>query len=77
MLDGFTPEQRFFLGFAQVWEQNLRPKTMRLYAGVDPHPASRNRVNGTVANMPEFAAAWHCTLPAPMVRPVAQRCQIW
>jgi putative endopeptidase len=76
-LDGFTPEQRFFLGFAQVWASNSRAKYMRFLANVDPHPADKNRVNGTVANMPQFAAAWHCSAAAPLVRSVAARCTIW
>jgi predicted metalloendopeptidase len=76
-LDGFTPSQRFFLGFAQMWAVNARDESLRLWAKTDKHPAEFNRLNGTVANMPEFAAAWHCPMKAPMVRPVAQRCRIW
>jgi putative endopeptidase len=76
-IDGFTPEQRFFLGFAQVWAENDRPESLRLEAATDPHPAARFRVNGTVANMPEFAAAFACSRTAAMVRPPAQRCVIW
>jgi putative endopeptidase len=76
-IDGFTPEQRFFLGFAQVWAANSRVQFLRFLANVDPHPAFKNRVNGTVANMPQFAAAWHCPMKAPEVRTVAERCTIW
>ncbi|MFN2461924.1 MAG: M13-type metalloendopeptidase, partial [Candidatus Velthaea sp.] len=61
LIDGFTPEQRFFLGFAQVWAENDRPEVMRLYAATDPHPVPAYRVNGTVQNMPAFAQAWACT----------------
>jgi len=76
-IGGFTAEQRFFLGFAQIWAENDRPEVLRLYAATDPHPASQFRVNGTVENMPEFAKAWACKLGTPMVKPAAQRCEIW
>ncbi|MGB8266118.1 MAG: M13 family metallopeptidase [Candidatus Velthaea sp.] len=76
-IDGFTPAQRFFLGFAQVWAETDRPEVSRLYAATDPHPAPAFRVNGTVANMPAFAAAFACRRNAAMVRPPAQRCEIW
>jgi predicted metalloendopeptidase len=77
VVDGFTPDQRFFLGFAQIWASNERPESARTAVNVDPHPFNKNRVNGTVANMPEFAAAWHCPLKSAMVRPAAVRCKIW
>jgi putative endopeptidase len=76
-IDGFTPEQRFFLGFAHVWASNQRPEYTRLLASVDPHPFDKFRVNATLSNMPQFAAAWGCKLPSPMVRPAKDRCQIW
>jgi predicted metalloendopeptidase len=76
-IDGFTPDQRFFLGFAQIWASNERPELKRLGANTDPHPVDKNRVNATVSNMPQFAAAWHCPMKAPMVRPVADLCKIW
>lgn len=76
-IDGFTPEQRFFLGFAHVWASNERPEYTQLLATVDPHPFDKFRVNATLSNMPEFAKAWGCKLPAPMVRPAKDRCQIW
>jgi len=75
-IDGFTPAQRFFLGFANVWAETDRPEVSRLYAATDPHPAPEFRVNGTVANMPAFAAAFACTR-SPMVHPAATRCEIW
>jgi putative endopeptidase len=74
-IDGFTPEQRFFLGFAQVWAGSARPEFERLQTNTDPHPLPRFRVNGTVANMPQFAQAFGCKAGDPMVR--ADRCQIW
>lgn len=74
---GFTPEQRFFLGWAQVWASKGRPEFERLLAQSDPHPISRFRVNGPLSNMPTFAEAFQCKTGDPMVRPVADRCQIW
>ena len=76
-LDGFTPEQRFFLGFAHVWASNQRDAYASMLATVDPHPYDKFRVNATLSNMPEFAKAWGCKLPQPMVRPAKDRCQIW
>jgi predicted metalloendopeptidase len=76
-LDGFTPEQRFFLGWAHVWMGLERPDAIRLSAREDVHAYDKFRVNATVSNMPAFARAWMCPLRAPMVRPAALRCQIW
>ena len=72
-LDGFTPEQRFFLGFAQVWATNMRAEFARLLANTDPHPLPRFRLNGTLSNMPAFAKAFSCKQGEPMVRPDAER----
>jgi putative endopeptidase len=74
-LDGFTPEQRFFLGWAQVWGANLRPEYARLMANSNPHPISRFRVNGPLSNMALFAKAFGCKKGDAMVRENA--CQIW
>ncbi|MDT5295520.1 MAG: putative endopeptidase [Acidobacteriota bacterium] len=76
-IDGFTPEQRFFLGWAQVWAEKYTPEAARLQAQSDPHPLSRFRVNGPLSNMPEFAAAFQCKAGDAMVRPDKDRCQIW
>ncbi|HKG15949.1 MAG TPA: M13 family metallopeptidase [Pyrinomonadaceae bacterium] len=76
-IDGFTPEQRFFLGWAQVWAQKYTPESARLQAQSDPHPLSRFRVNGPLSNMPEFAEAFQCKVGDTMVRPTEQRCQVW
>ncbi|HSP13404.1 MAG TPA: M13 family metallopeptidase [Thermoanaerobaculia bacterium] len=76
-IDGFTPEQRFFLGFAQVWGENMAPEEARRRALTDPHAQGPFRVNGTVQNMPEFQRAFHCSEGAPMVRAEAKRCSIW
>jgi endothelin-converting enzyme/putative endopeptidase len=74
-IDGFTPEQRFFLGFAGVWCTNLTPQVKRLEAATDPHSLPEYRVNGTLFNMPEFAAAFSCKAGQPMVPKT--RCRVW
>ncbi len=77
IVDGFTPEQRFFLGFAQVWGQNMATEEARRRALTDPHAPGPARVNLTVQNMPEFADAWNCPASAKMVRAEGERCGIW
>lgn len=76
-IDGFTAEQRFFLGWAQVWGRNQRPEAIRQQILTDPHPLGRFRVNGPLSNMPQFAEAFHCKLGDKMVRPEDKRCQVW
>jgi predicted metalloendopeptidase len=77
VLDGFTPEQRFFLGWARIWRTLQRPAAIKLYAQTDVHAYDKFRVNATMSNMLAFAKAWMCSQHAPMVRPAAVRCQIW
>jgi endothelin-converting enzyme/putative endopeptidase len=74
-IDGFTPEQRVFLGWAQVWCENARPEAERLKAQTNPHSSNKYRVNGPTSNMPEFAKAFQCKANAPMVRP--NPCRVW
>jgi endothelin-converting enzyme/putative endopeptidase len=74
-IDGFTPEQRFFLGWGQIWCTNRTPEAERLRAQTDPHSPSRYRVNGVVSNMPEFQKAFTCRPGASMVRESA--CRVW
>ena len=74
-LDGFTPEQRVFLGWAQVWCEDARPEYERLIATTNPHAANRYRVNGPLSNMPEFQKAFSCKVDSPMVRQNA--CRVW
>ena len=76
-LDGFTPEQQFFLGFAQWRGDETRPETQRLMVQGDPHPVAKYRVIGPLANSPAFAAAFSCKAGAAMVRPEATRCTVW
>jgi len=77
VVDGFTPEQRFFLGFAQVWGQNMAAEEGRRRALTDPHAPGPARVNLTVQNMPQFQDAWNCPQGAKMTREAAKRCNIW
>jgi len=76
-IDGFTPEQRFFLGWATVWRTNQRPETIRLQILTNPHSPPPFRVNGPLSNLPEFAQAFDVPAGAPMVRPEAERVVIW
>src|SRR5258705_572339 len=76
-IDGFTPEQRFFLGYARGWATNVRPESARMLALQDPHPLPKFRVNGPLSNLPQFAAAFSCKVGDAMVRPEKDRCQIW
>jgi putative endopeptidase len=76
-IDGFTPEQRFFLGWAQVWAEKSTPEYARLIAQSNEHPLGRFRVNGPLSNMTEFAQAFQCKVGDAMVRPTEERCQIW
>jgi len=76
-IDGFTPEQRFFLGYARGWANNIRPEFARLLVNIDPHPLAKFRVNGPLSNIPQFAAAFQCKQGDPMVRPEKDRCVIW
>jgi putative endopeptidase len=76
-IDGFTREQRFFLGWAQVWEGSTRPERMRVIVNTDPHPVDWFRVNGPMSNIPAFAKAFGCNANSAMVRSEAQRCRIW
>ena len=77
LIDGFTPEQRFFLGWAQVWASSIRPEEARRRVITDPHPLGRFRVNGPLSNMPAFSEAFQCKVGDAMVRPPEQRCEIW
>jgi len=72
---GFTPEQRFFLGYAQNWAVNIRPELARLQTNTDPHPLPKFRANGPLSNVAEFAKAFGCKKGDPMAR--AQACKIW
>ena len=76
-IDGFTPNQRFFLSFAQIWRENIRPEALRVQINTNPHSPGHFRCNGPLSNMPEFAQAFGLKDGEPMVRPAALRAKIW
>ncbi|MDR3762836.1 MAG: M13 family metallopeptidase [Acidobacteriota bacterium] len=73
--DGYTPDQRFFIGFAQWACENVRPEASRLQALTNPHSPGKYRINGIVADLPEFQKAFGCKAGQPMVSPKA--CRVW
>ncbi|WP_353072511.1 M13 family metallopeptidase [Tunturiibacter gelidoferens] len=73
--DGFTPDQRFFVGMAQWACENERPEVLRVRAITDPHSPGYARINGVVSNMPEFQKAFSCKAGQPMVH--APTCRVW
>jgi endothelin-converting enzyme/putative endopeptidase len=75
--DKLTPDQRFFVGFAQWACADERPESLRVHAATDPHSPPMYRINGVVVNMPQFAATFHCAANAPMIKPAADICRIW
>ncbi len=77
LIDGFTPEQRFFLAWAQIWRQNITPEAQRVRINTDPHSPGQWRANGPLSNLPQFAAAFGCKPGDPMVRPDSVRPVIW
>jgi putative endopeptidase len=74
-IEGFTPDQRFFIGMAQWACTDERPENKRVRAITDEHSPEEYRINGVVSNMPEFANAFACKLGQPMVRP--KPCRVW
>ena len=76
-IDGFTPDQRFFLGYATIWRTNYKDEYAQMLATVDPHAPNWSRTNGPLANFPPFAAAFDVPEGAPMVRPPELRAEIW
>ncbi len=75
-IDGFTPEQRFFLGWAQVWRASQPDEDLRLRLNMDPHSPTHYRCNAPISNMPEFAKAFDLPDDCPMVPP-DKRVNIW
>jgi predicted metalloendopeptidase len=76
-VDGFTPQQRFFLSYASVWRSNTRPETLRLLVNTDAHSPDKFRVNGPLSNMDEFYEAFSVPEGSPMRRPPSRRVTIW
>jgi endothelin-converting enzyme/putative endopeptidase len=74
-VDGYTPEQRFFISYAQIWCENQTPEAARLQALTNEHSAPQFRVNGVLSNTPEFAKAFGCKPDSAMVRKPA--CRVW
>jgi putative endopeptidase len=74
-IDGFTPDQRLFIGWGQIWCENETDQTARLLALNNEHSPGKYRANGVVQNMPEFQKAWGCKAGQPMVR--ANACHVW
>ncbi len=77
LIEGFTPEQRFFISYAQSWRSNTRPEAMRNRVTLDPHAPERWRTNGPLSNDPEFAKAFGCKPGDPMVRDPSLVPRIW
>ncbi|WP_457418769.1 M13 family metallopeptidase [Roseateles sp. P5_E7] len=75
--DGLSPEQRFFVGFAQWDCADARPEAMRVQAKIDPHSPAKWRINGVVVNMPEFEKAFACKPGAKLVKAAGERCKVW
>lgn len=73
--DGFTAEQRFFIGYGQIWCQNITPERARTSAQTDPHSPGKYRVNGVLSNTPEFHNAFSCKKGSAMVR--ENQCRVW
>jgi len=76
-IDGFTPEQRFFLSWAQAWRRNYRPESLKLQVNTDPHSPGRFRTIGPLSNMPEFAEAFECKQGDAMVLSADKKAVIW
>ncbi len=73
--DGYTPDQRFYLGWGQIWCENMTPQAERLQTLTNEHSDAKYRVNGVVSNMEGFAKAFGCKPPSPMIRKNA--CRVW
>ncbi|HXQ97303.1 MAG TPA: M13 family metallopeptidase [Candidatus Limnocylindrales bacterium] len=76
-IDGFTPDQRFFMAFTRDWGENIRPEFEKLLTNTDVHPLPRFRAVAPLMNMPEFAKAFDCKAGDSLVRAEDQRCRIW
>ncbi len=77
VLDGFTPEQRFFLGFAQIWRMKMRDELAKNLLIIDPHAPAEFRVNGPLSNTPEFYEAFDVKEGRGMYRPPSARARVW
>jgi len=75
-IDGFTPDQQFFIAWGQWRGDEIRPEAQRLMIQDDPHPVAKYRVIGPFSNLPEFGKAFGCKAGSPMVRG-KDRCEVW
>jgi endothelin-converting enzyme/putative endopeptidase len=76
-IDGYTPDQQFFIAWGQFRGDEVRPEFARTMVQGDPHPIGKYRVIGPLSNLPEFAKAFNCPKDAPMVRTESERCEVW
>ncbi|HEY7643352.1 MAG TPA: M13 family metallopeptidase [Steroidobacteraceae bacterium] len=76
-IDGFTPDQQFFIAWGQFRGDEIRPEYQRTMVQGDPHPIAKYRVIGPISNLPEFQQAFQCPADAPMVRKPEERCEVW
>jgi endothelin-converting enzyme/putative endopeptidase len=76
-IDGFTPDQQFFIAWGQFRGDETRPEAQRLMIQGDPHPVAKYRVIGPLSNMPAFQKAFSCKAGSEMVRPPEKRCEVW
>jgi endothelin-converting enzyme/putative endopeptidase len=76
-IDGFTPEQQFFIAWGQFRGDEIRPETQRMMVQGDPHPIGKYRVIGPLSNLPQFQQTFACKEGSAMVRPAATKCEVW
>ena len=76
-IGGFTPEQRFFMGWARLWRNLQTDADLRTQVQTDPHAPAHWRINGPMSNLEQFRTAWGCREGDPMVRPSGQRTTVW
>jgi endothelin-converting enzyme/putative endopeptidase len=76
-IDGFSPEQQFFIAWGQFRGDAVRPELARTMVQGDPHPIGKYRVIGPLSNLPEFQQAFQCKADAPMIRKPQERCDVW
>ena len=76
-IDGYTPDQQFFIAWGQFRGDATRPETQKMMTQGDPHPVAKYRVLGPMSNFPPFAAAFQCKPGSPMTRSDADRCVVW
>jgi putative endopeptidase len=76
-IDGFTPEEQFYIAWGQFRGDEIRIEAQRLMIQTDPHPIAKYRVIGPLSNLPDFEKAWSCKADSAMVRAEGNRCEVW